>query len=75
MISDPDDDFFEQFLIICMGDKEKLIPFLEFIEELIAIETIQYYNKTGFFKFSYHLPKLALDLKAHEGKFVILQPL
>ena len=34
-----------------MGDKEKFITFLEFIEELIAIETIQYYNKTGFFKF------------------------
>ena len=34
-----------------MGDKEKFINFLEFIEELIAIETIQYYNKTGFFKF------------------------
>ena len=34
-----------------MGQKEKFIPFLTFIEELIDIETIQYYNKTGFFKF------------------------
>ena len=34
-----------------MIDKEKFIPFLSFIEELITIEIFQYYDTPGFFKF------------------------
>ena len=48
---DCDDEFFEQCLSICMLDKEKFLPFLSFIEELIRIEIFQYYDVNGFFKF------------------------
>ena len=34
-----------------MIEKEKFIPFLLFIEELITIEIFQYYDTPGFFKF------------------------
>ena len=34
-----------------MLEKEKFVPFLSFIEELIRIEIFQYYDVNGFLKF------------------------
>ena len=50
-LTDRDIDFFEQCLNICMVQKEKFLPFLSYIEDLIMDEIFQFFDLNGFYDF------------------------
>ena len=49
--TDCDNDFFEQCLNVCMLQKEKFLPFVTYIEDLIKNEIFQFLDTNGFYKF------------------------
>ena len=66
---DCDNDFFEQCLNICLLQKEKFLPFLSYIENLIKSEIFQFFDLNGFYEF---LMNKTLELKLVEHLQLLL---
>ena len=68
-MTDGDNDFFEQCLNVCILQKEKFLPFVTYIEDLIKNDVFQFFDTNGFYEF---IMSRILELKLVEHLKLLL---